>query len=62
MQRKARAEVKLSNGTVIPKGGFLAVSTHRHWDDAVYPNANECEQPPKIIPTVPSTYIALPCK
>lgn len=31
MQRKARADVKLSNGTVIPKGGFLAVSTHRHW-------------------------------
>ncbi|KAG6368397.1 hypothetical protein INS49_002603 [Diaporthe citri] len=41
MQRKARADVKLSNGTVIPKGGFLAVSTHRHWDDSVYPNANE---------------------
>lgn len=31
MQRKARADVKLSNGTVIPKGGFIAVSTHRHW-------------------------------
>ncbi|KAJ0122177.1 Dihydromonacolin L monooxygenase LovA 6 [Diaporthe amygdali] len=41
MQRKARADVKLSNGTFIPKGGFLAVSTHHHWDDATYPNANE---------------------
>ncbi|KAL2277747.1 hypothetical protein FJTKL_15188 [Diaporthe vaccinii] len=41
MQRKARADVKLSNGTVNPKGGFLAVSTHRHWDDSVYPSANE---------------------
>lgn len=31
MQRKARADVKLSDGTFIPKGGFLAVSTHHHW-------------------------------
>ncbi|KAH8751640.1 cytochrome P450 [Diaporthe sp. PMI_573] len=41
MQRKARANVKLSNGTVVPKGTILGVSTHRHWDDEVYPNANE---------------------
>ncbi|KAH8749751.1 cytochrome P450 [Diaporthe sp. PMI_573] len=41
MQRKARADVELSNGTVIPKGSYLAVSTHRHWDDEAYPNAKE---------------------
>lgn len=33
MQRKAKADVQLSNGTVIPKGAFIAVSTHRHWYD-----------------------------
>lgn len=34
----ALREVKLSNGTVIPKNGMLAVSAHKLWDDDNYEN------------------------
>ncbi|GLA86353.1 hypothetical protein AtubIFM56815_010614 [Aspergillus tubingensis] len=39
MRRMALKEVKLSDGTVIPKNGMLAVSAHKLWDDDTYENA-----------------------
>lgn len=39
MRRVALKEVKLSDGTVIPKNGMLAVSAHKLWDDDTYENA-----------------------
>ena len=36
MRRMAIKDVKLSNGTLIPKGSMTAVSSHRMWDPRVY--------------------------
>ncbi|OJJ68822.1 hypothetical protein ASPBRDRAFT_198415 [Aspergillus brasiliensis CBS 101740] len=40
MRRIALKEVKLSDGTVIPKNGMLAVSAHKLWDEDVYKDAS----------------------
>lgn len=37
MARKAEARVKLSDGTVIPKGDIILVSCSKMWDPAIYP-------------------------
>lgn len=36
MRRLAQEEIKLSDGTVIPKGAFLVVSNDRMWDPNTY--------------------------
>ncbi|KAB8277388.1 cytochrome P450 [Aspergillus minisclerotigenes] len=41
MRRVATADVKLSDGTFITKGTFLAVSSDRMWDSEIYPNPLE---------------------
>ncbi|KAE8317069.1 cytochrome P450 [Aspergillus transmontanensis] len=41
MRRVATADLKLSDGTYIPKGTFLAVSSDRMWDSEIYPNPLE---------------------
>ncbi|OGM47935.1 putative cytochrome P450 monooxygenase [Aspergillus bombycis] len=41
MRRVAMADLKLSDGTSIPKGSFLAVSSERMWDPEIYPNPLE---------------------
>jgi cytochrome P450 len=38
MRRVALEEIKLSDGTVIPKNGMLAVSAHKLWDQEAYNN------------------------
>ncbi|KZL81200.1 cytochrome p450 monooxygenase [Colletotrichum incanum] len=37
MQRVATTDVTLSDGTFIPKGTCVCVSSHAHWDPKVYP-------------------------
>lgn len=41
MQRVATADLRLSDGTFIPKGTSLAVSSNRMWDSEIYPNPLE---------------------
>lgn len=41
MRRVATQTVKLSDGTTIPKGGFVAFPTTTMQDEAVYPNSGE---------------------
>ncbi|KAH8663815.1 cytochrome P450 [Ilyonectria robusta] len=41
MMRLAVEDVKLSDGTLIPKNTGLGVSSHRMWDPAVYPNPDQ---------------------
>ena len=41
MRRVATADVKLSDGTYIPKDTFLSVSSERMWDSEIYPNPLE---------------------
>ncbi|KAE8405033.1 cytochrome P450 [Aspergillus pseudonomiae] len=41
MRRAAVTDLKLSDGTYIPKGSFLAVSSERMWDPEIYPNPLE---------------------
>lgn len=41
MTRLAVEDVKLSDSTLIPKNTGLAVSSHRMWDPAVYPNPDQ---------------------
>lgn len=36
MRRIALETLTLSDGTIIPKGGAIAVSSHRMWDSAVH--------------------------
>ncbi|GFF65597.1 aldehyde reductase 1 [Aspergillus lentulus] len=38
MRRLALKDIKLSDGTLIPKGSSLLVSSHKMWDPDVYPN------------------------
>lgn len=38
MRRIARQPVTLSDGTTIPKGGAIAVSSHRMWDPSIHAN------------------------
>jgi cytochrome P450 len=38
MRRLALEDIKLSDGTLIPKGSSLLVSSHKMWDPDVYPN------------------------
>ncbi|RHZ62804.1 putative cytochrome P450 monooxygenase [Aspergillus thermomutatus] len=38
MRRVAQDDIKLSDGTLIPKGSDILVSSHKMWDPAVYPN------------------------
>lgn len=37
MNRLARKEIPLSDGTVIPKGAMIAVSAHTNYDESIYP-------------------------
>lgn len=39
MNRLAKEEIPLSDGTVIPKGAIIAVSAHTNQDETVYPSA-----------------------
>ncbi|PKX91281.1 cytochrome P450 [Aspergillus novofumigatus IBT 16806] len=41
MQRKAKEDFHLPDGTRIAKGRQLMVPVHRMWDDSIYPNAQE---------------------
>ncbi|EOD53178.1 putative cytochrome p450 monooxygenase protein [Neofusicoccum parvum UCRNP2] len=41
MRRIATKDVKLTDGTYLPKGTKLAVSSHRMWDPAVYARPDE---------------------
>ncbi|GIJ83248.1 hypothetical protein Asppvi_002067 [Aspergillus pseudoviridinutans] len=41
MQRKAKKDFHLPDGTRIAKGQQLMVPVHRMWDDSIYPNAQE---------------------
>jgi cytochrome P450 len=41
MRRVALRDLHLSDGTVVPKGEMLAVSTHRFWDPNVHDNPQE---------------------
>ncbi|RSL80435.1 hypothetical protein CEP52_017386 [Fusarium oligoseptatum] len=41
MTRLALADVKLSDGTLIPKDSSLTVSSHRMWDPEVYDNPDQ---------------------
>ncbi|KAE8423996.1 cytochrome P450 [Aspergillus pseudocaelatus] len=41
MRRVATADLKLSDGTYIPKDTFLSVSSERMWDSEIYPNPLE---------------------
>jgi cytochrome P450 len=38
MARKAESNVKLSDGTVIPKGDIILVSCSKMWDPSIYPD------------------------
>lgn len=38
MRRGATADIKLSDGTRIPKGSSVMVSSHQMWDPSIYPN------------------------
>lgn len=38
MARKAENNVKLSDGTVIPKGDIILVSCSKMWDPTIYPD------------------------
>ncbi|PKY01127.1 cytochrome P450 [Aspergillus campestris IBT 28561] len=39
MRRLVQEKVTLSDGTVLPKGSHILVSTNSMWDESVYPNA-----------------------
>lgn len=41
MRRVAMDHIKLSDGTFLPKGSKMAVSSHRAWDPEVYENPEE---------------------
>ena len=41
MRCVALEEVKLSDGTILPKGEVVAVSSHRMWDPSVYDEADQ---------------------
>jgi cytochrome P450 len=41
MRRIALEDVKLSDGTIVPKNTTLAVSSHRMWDAEVHENPNQ---------------------
>ena len=41
MRRVATADLKLSDGTYIPKDTYLSVSSERMWDSEIYPNPLE---------------------
>ncbi|RHZ56963.1 hypothetical protein CDV55_102522 [Aspergillus turcosus] len=40
LQRLAKADITLSDGTYVPKGGVLIVSAHTFKDESTYPNAD----------------------
>lgn len=41
MQRKAKNDFYLPDGTLIAKDQQIMVPVHRMWDDSIYPNAQE---------------------
>nr|A0A2I6PJ12.1 RecName: Full=Cytochrome P450 monooxygenase nodR; AltName: Full=Nodulisporic acid biosynthesis cluster protein R [Hypoxylon pulicicidum]AUM60066.1 cytochrome P450 oxygenase [Hypoxylon pulicicidum] len=41
LTRLALDRIKLSDGTVIPRGSKVLISCHNMWDSNVYPNANQ---------------------
>lgn len=41
MPREATADITLADGTFLPKGTLLAVSTQKHWDASIYPEPNK---------------------
>lgn len=44
MRRRALADVRLSDGTVIRRGGYVAVSSHNMWtDETVYESPGQWE-------------------
>lgn len=38
MRRVALQEIRLADGTILPKDGMMAVSTHRFWDPNLHEN------------------------
>lgn len=42
MRRETESPIELSNGTVLPTGTNLVVSSHRMWDPELYENSLEC--------------------
>lgn len=41
MRRRALESVQLPDGTTIPKGASILVSSHNQWDPSIYPNPEE---------------------
>ena len=41
MRREATKPITLPDGTLLPKGATIMVSSHQMWDSSVYPDAHE---------------------
>lgn len=64
MRRKANYDIRLSDGTLIPKGTMLCVSNHWMWDPTVYLNPEEfdayrfCRSPESPLYDFASKFVA----